>query len=65
MEPQIRPAITLEEALRTAIADGKEQEILPLLRCLPIGKREAYRLIWAEELKKRGITAQEEPGENG
>jgi hypothetical protein len=43
-------AMTLEEWLIKMIEEKKENEVLPILKVLPLEVRERYRRIWKERL---------------
>jgi hypothetical protein len=53
MDKRVEPiswadASTLEQWMRKALAEGKDSDVVALLRNLPLEKREKYRMIWAE-----------------
>lgn len=45
---------TLEEWVRRALAEGRDAEVVALLRVLPDTSREKYRAIWREVKGKAG-----------
>jgi hypothetical protein len=46
-------ALNLEQMIRKAFALKREQELLPILKCLQEPIRSKYREIWQQEMDKR------------
>lgn len=48
-----RGMITLEDFTRKAIEDGREQDVIALIKSLPESKRQRYRDLWKQEKSKK------------
>lgn len=58
-------AMSLEVWMEKALREGKDREVLAILKTLPEDKRERYRAIWTRVRAERGARLPDRKNEAG